>query len=365
MKKKPLVLLLVTLLLSLVACVPDKNDEPTNPDVFIEPTAIAIAPEQESIIIKEGEQITIDPILTPSNATKSALTWQSNNSKVCKVDQDGVITGVGYGKTVVIAMYGSLQATVVVRVEASERKYELIWEDNFDGNSLNMANWSYKTGTNFGNQEKQYCTEGTNNAYVRDGYLHIEAKKESYQGCNYTSARLESKDKVKICYGKVEARISVPSGAGTWPAFWMMPNDNAYGAWPTSGEIDIMEHWGREPQIVSHAVHTGNANGMGNHWSSKYNISNMENNFHTFGIEWIDNYENGLDAIIFTLDGEVKARTTQIKNGTFRDWPFDKDFYIILNLAIGGSLGGAVNDAIFNSPVIMKVDWVRMYKPVK
>ena len=362
MKKTFVKLCLFTLaVLALVGCV-NKGDEPAPSNV--EPTDIAISPEQESIILQVGDQLAIEPILTPANANKAYLTWQSNNANVCRVDQDGVITAVGFGKTVVTAMYGSLEAVVVVRVEESQRNYQLIWEDNFDGNSLNMNNWSYKTGTGFGNQEKQYCTSGTNNAYVRDGYLHIEAKKESYQGCNYTSARLESKDKVKMRYGKLEARISVPSGAGTWPAFWMMPNNNVYGNWPFSGEIDIMEHWGRESQIVSHAVHTANANGMGNHWSSKYNIAGLENNFHTFGIEWIENYQNGLDAIIFTFDGVKKATVNEKKNGTFKDWPFDQDFYIILNLAIGGSLGGNVNDAIFSSPVIMKVDWVRMYELV-
>ena len=141
--------------------------------------------------------------------------------------------------------------------------YELFYEENFDGDKLDRAVWSYETGNGndgWGNSEVEYYKE--DNAVVKDGQLHIIAKKESVGGFNYTSARIKTVNKVKFKYGIVEARISLPVVTGMWPAFWMMPNDSVYGGWPHSGEIDIMEAKGRIPNVSYYALHFSNHDGV-------------------------------------------------------------------------------------------------------
>lgn len=242
--------------------------------------------------------------------------------------------------------------------------YELVWSEEFNNTDLvlNSANWNIEVnGGGFGNQELQFCTDRRDNVRVENGNLIIEAKKEVYTSYNltrnYTSARINTKGKANTLYGKVEARISLPSGAGTWPAFWMMPEVNTYGSWPSSGEIDIMEHIGSDSTMISMAVHTKDFNGTkGNNWYKRVYPGKVENQFHVYGVEWEQ------DMMRFYLDG-VK-QTTLYRNlaGTYTTWPFDKAFYVILNLAIGGKMGGTVDDSIFNKPVKMYVDYVRIYQ---
>lgn len=246
----------------------------------------------------------------------------------------------------------------------AQTNYQLVWTEDFDGTSLNTANWNYEQGGHgWGNSELQCYTNRTENVRVKNGCLIIEAIKEPYPSASptnqYTSGRITTQNKVKTTYGKVEALISLPPGQGTWPAFWMMPNDNAYGNWPRSGEIDIMEHVGYDPTMISFATHTYYRNGTkGNNLSSKIYSNNVENNFHLYGIEWLD------DRIIFYFDGVAKATFFRNFSEDWRGWPFDKDFFIILNVAVGGKMGGTVDDNIFNSAIQMKVDYVKIYQPV-
>ncbi|TZF86005.1 glycoside hydrolase family 16 protein (plasmid) [Pedobacter sp. BS3] len=245
-----------------------------------------------------------------------------------------------------------------------EKKYELIWSDEFDGTKLDTDKWNYETGTGFGNQEKQYCTDREKNVKVEDGNLVITAYKEDYNNCSYTSARINSKKKGFLKYGKIEARISLPSGKGTWPAFWMLPE---VGYWPTYGEIDIMEHVGSDPTMISHAVHTAQKNGSnGQNWQNKQYPGVVEGEFHTYAIEWLNDYDDGDDCIIFYIDDKESTRLYQPHNiNDLAVWPFTADFYVILNLSIGGTWGGQIDDSIFNNPakpVQMKVDYVRLYQ---
>lgn len=237
--------------------------------------------------------------------------------------------------------------------------YQLVFSEDFDSTSLNLNKWNISTGY-APNQEKQYYTDGNNNIRVENGQLIITGKKENaVTDRNYTSGKITSKGKGFIKYGKVEARISVPAGRGTWPAFWMMPEFNTYGTWPRSGEIDIMEHIGSDPRMTSHAVHTYYKNGsLGNNWFNRQYKDSMENQFHVYALEW------DADMMKFYIDG-VKS-TSLYRNFTedYRGWPFDHEFYVILNLAIGGTMGGTIDDAIFNNPVELKVDYVRMYQLV-
>lgn len=239
----------------------------------------------------------------------------------------------------------------------SQTGYSLVYDDEFDGTTLDMTKWSIQVGY-AANQEKEYYTDGTNNIRVENGNLIISAKKENYVvDRNYSSGRVYSKSKGFIKYGKAEARISVPSGAGTWPAFWMMPQSSVYGTWPKSGEIDIMEHIGSNPRMTSHAVHTALKNGsIGNNWFTKVYQDSMENKFHIYSIQWDP------DQILFFIDNVQTATLYRNFTDTSTGWPFNQDFYVILNLAIGGTMGGTVDDAIFTNPVEMKVDYVRLYQ---
>ena len=198
-----------------------------------------------------------------------------------------------------------------------------------------------------------------------NGSLVIEAKKEDYQGSNYTSARINSLNKFAFTYGKIEARISLPVGKGTWPAFWMMGANINLAHWPLCGEIDILEHVGSQPTMISHATHTSEKNGSkGNNWYNRqYITAGVENSFHTYAIEWEKKYSEGDDNMSFYIDG-VKSVTIWEPhiNATMQQWPFNNDFFVIFNLAMGGTMGGTIDDAIFSNPILMKVDYVRVYQ---
>lgn len=348
-------------LLSVTAACSGNSNVPDSP---VPVAAMAISPA--SLEMKAGETQSLTIRVVPENAAVGAVLWESSNEKVATVDSKGVVTAVGYGKTSVraIDVTHSVEASSEIIVAESERFYELVWSDEFDDATLNTNKWNFETGgAGWGNQEAQYYTDRTENARIENGYLIIEAKKENYQSNSYTSARLTTKNKMYFTYGKVEARISLPSGKGTWPAFWMMPNNSEFGTWPRSGEIDIMEHEGGQPTMISHAVHTQQAS-AGRAWQSKAYYDNVENAFHTYAVEWIKEYNNGNDALIFYVDGVQTAVKNQgnYATSTFSDWPFNKDFYVILNLAMGGTWGGTIDDAIFNDKVLMKVDYVRVYR---
>lgn len=241
------------------------------------------------------------------------------------------------------------------------KEYQLVWEDEFEGSELDLTKWNYELGgRGWGNQEKQYYTDRPENLRVENGNLVIQALKENYQDHAYTSARITTKGKVAVKYGKIEARICIPPGRGTWSAFWMMPQNSEYGGWPRSGELDIMEHVGSDPRMISHAVHTQNRSG-GNSWSFRKYLDNVESNYHVYSIEWLENADDGDDCITFYIDGE-KSTTKWQAFDDYKDWPFDKEFYVILNLALGGTWGGTIDDSIFDSPVEMMVDYVRIYQ---
>lgn len=294
------------------------------------------------------------------------LTWTSSNPDVATVSEAGLVTALSAGNTFITLSNGLEAVTSRVAVEHTWGEYQLVWSDEFDGSALNTDVWNIEVnGNGGGNQEKQYYTDRLENLRVEDGNLVIEARKEAYNNREYTSARINSRDKRYFKYGKIEARIMFPAGGGTWPAFWMMGNDYRQVGWPKCGEIDIIEHVGNQPRMASFAVHTPNKNGSrGNNWSMRSYMDGLEENYHVYGIEWLEDDFNGMDRIYFTIDGERLAMTQEEAEHVDDNyyWPFNKDHFIILNLAIGGTMGGNVDDAIFASPVQMKVDWVRVWQ---
>lgn len=254
--------------------------------------------------------------------------------------------------------------TVTVRTTA-RKPYKLVWSDEFDGTSLDLDVWDYQLGGGgFGNQEKQYYTDRPENVRLEDGCLVIEARKEAYGNNSYTSGRINSKNRKAFLYGKLEARLQLAKGAGTWSAYWMMGNNYDIYRWPACGEIDIMEHVGKDPTMISHALHTSEANGTnGRNWNSRKYFDNIEEGFHTYTFVWEKDWDNGDDLLQFMVDGAVTAQRYQPHGvSDYKIWPFDKEFFLIFNLAIGGTWGGTIDDSIFNEPVQMKVDYIRVYQ---
>jgi len=245
---------------------------------------------------------------------------------------------------------------------SSAEGWQLVWSDEFDGAAINPDNWTYDIGGwGWGNGEAQYYTDRPENARVENGLLVIEARQERFEESYYTSARLLTQGRQVFQYGRIEARIKVPSGSGTWPAFWMLGDnfgreteDPNQSNWPNVGEIDIMEYVGREPDLVVGTVHGPGYAGAGG--LTKWNRQDypIADDFHTFAIEW--DYEG----IRWFYDGELYYDLSREAVGD-REWVFDQPFFIILNMALGGTLGGFISpDTEF--PLNMYVDYVRVYQ---
>ena len=252
-------------------------------------------------------------------------------------------------------------------------EYRLVWSDEFDYNGKpDSTKWGYQYGFLY-NREEQYYTDRLKNARVENGHLIIEAHRENIRNeafvspdekdwrknreyAKYTSARLLTKGKASWKYGKIEVRARLPEGVGLWPAIWMLGNNHDEAGWPACGEIDIMEHVGYEPDSIFGTVHTAAYNHTkGTEKGKKVFIKNPYTAFHVFSIEWTP------EKIDFLLDGKVYNRFENEHRGV-DEWPFDQKFYLILNVAVGGTLGGrkGIDDSIF--PRQMTVDYVRVYQ---
>ena len=231
--------------------------------------------------------------------------------------------------------------------------YQLIWEDDFSGNSLDLNNWGYQIGSGgWGNNELQTYT--TSNTTVQNGVLQIIAENPSNN--TYTSSRIRSKDLADFKYGKIEASIKLPQGQGIWPAFWMMPTDDVYGGWPSSGEIDIMEYLGHQTNTSYATCHFGNSPIDRGQLGSSYNLptGDFSDDFHLFGIEWRENN------IKWFVDGILIHEVNEPDVAPYL-WPFNERFHFILNVAVGGNWPGNP-DATTVFPQIMEVDYVRAYQ---
>lgn len=248
-----------------------------------------------------------------------------------------------------------------ITAQSKYKKKHLVWSDEFNYQGLpDTSKWFFETKGNsyeWGNNEKQhYTTKETENAIVKDGFLHIIAKKENRENKNYTSARLSTSHKYTFTYGRIDVRAKLPEGKGTWPAIWMLGQKIDHISWPECGEIDIMEHVGYDPGKLHGTVHTKAFNHViGTQVGKAIDIPNYYTDFHVYSIDWTK------EKIDFLLDGKV-YHSFQNKHLTTSEWPFDDPFYIILNLAIGGNWGGkmGIDENIF--PATMLVDYVRVYQ---
>jgi beta-glucanase (GH16 family) len=329
------------------------------------PKATNLVLSDVDVSLAEKDSILLEVSYEPKEAASETITWSSSNLKVATVSDKGLVKAISRGYALIKAQGDSLFATCEVNVTRTDLPYQLVWSEEFNGTTLDAATWNIETGGNgWGNQEKQFYTGRTDNLRIENGELIIEAKKEVYQSNNYTSARINTRDKKAFKYGKIEARISLPQGKGTWPAYWMLGSNFATARWPLCGEIDIMEHTGSQPTRIVHAVHTGDKNGSkGNNWSSYKTVADVENQFHTYAIEWEEKYNEGDDNISFFIDGVKTATIWEPHvNSTVQQWPFKQEFFVIFNIALGGTMGGTIDDNIFANPVIMKVDYLRVYQ---
>jgi beta-glucanase (GH16 family) len=243
-------------------------------------------------------------------------------------------------------------------VFAQQKRWKLAWSDEFNYTGLpNPIKWSYDTGGHgWGNHELEYYTANRlENARVEHGRLIIEARKEDWKGKNYTSARLLTRGKEDLQYGKIEVRARIPSGRGTWPAIWMLGSTTPLH-WPDDGEIDIMEHVGFHPGYIHASIHCKKYNHrLGTQKTDTVYARDFDKKFHVYSLDW--DAEN----IRIAIDGKEYFHFKNEHTG-YDAWPYDNKMFLLLNLAVGGDWGGqkGVDETIW--PRRMEVDWVRWYQ---
>lgn len=246
---------------------------------------------------------------------------------------------------------------------SEQNEWQLVWSDEFDAEELDQEKWSYQHGTGeeqgltgWGNNELQYYTDDEENVFLEDGRLHIVAHQENCEGMEYTSGRILTREKGDWKFGKIEVRAKLPQGQGIWPAIWMLPTENVYGGWPKSGEIDIMEMVGHEPETIHGTVHYGPDWPDNEYTGTPFSLDDgtFADEFHTFAIEWEE------DQIKWFVDG---SKFYSVTPDTLepRQYPFNEEFHLILNLAVGGNWPG-IPDETTEFPQSMVVDFVRVYQ---
>lgn len=242
--------------------------------------------------------------------------------------------------------------------------FRLVWSDEFDYEGKpDPKIWDYEIGAHgFGNNEQQAYVDHVDNAYVKNGMLHIAGMKKECDGKNFTSAKLTTYGKRNFQYGKFEFRAKMPAGKGTWPAIWMLPDGFREGMkWPECGEIDILEHIGRMQGRVHFSLHTKKYNHIKRTQYTTINqIDDVCDKFYTYAMIWKKN------SIEFLMDGESVAKFERGRDGmdaSEAGWPFDQPFYLMINLALGGYWGGEIDEE--SLPAELLIDYIRYYELVE
>ncbi len=264
--------------------------------------------------------------------------------------------------------------------DSQVENWNLIWNDEFSGNTLDTNKWDYNTGYyinsdpntwGWGNGELEYYTSSTKNVFVQDGNLNLKAyyepttfEQDPNRVAPYSSGKIITKDNFTFKYGRIDFRAKLPAGNGLWPALWLLPNDDSYGTWAASGEIDVMEARGRVPEATSGAIHYGgtwpNNRSMGADFVFE-DGQRFDTDFHVYSLVWEE------DSLKWYVDGKCFYKATNEQwysansNGN-KNAPFDQEFYIIMNLALGGWFDGGLNPNLEDLPATMQVDYVRVYQ---
>ena len=372
--------------LSLLACAAACGSKPDNPvsnekEISTDPASLRCGSEASTITFKVIAETSWE-----AYADDNCSSWVSSVSPAWNKENTGTVTvkvSENLARTErkgdIVIKCGATRHKVGLTQEAyvpaeSEiscpiEGYTLVWHDEFEDAAVNTGNWKFENWPwKYVNNELQYYVSGgklgnQETAYIEDGALCIKAQKANGSGKfngseditgKVISARMNSRKSWK--YGYMEASIWLPKGKGTWPAFWCMPDDQSKG-WPHCGEIDIMEEVGVVPNEVSSSVHTKSYNHTINtQKTAKRTLPGAESGFHTYAMEWTADY------IKTYVDGKLLFTFNNDGKGDDATWPFNKAFYITLNLAWGGSWGG-MNGVDENAlPTAMKVDYVRVFQ---
>lgn len=274
-----------------------------------------------------------------------------------------------------------------------KKAWKLVWGDEFEGAQIDPTKWDRDLGNGFfnyeanqwiagwGNGELQYYTRDPENAFVKEGHLHVRALKESLHGFGYSSAKLKTRKRdgsslFAMKYGKVEFRAKLPTGKGIWPAVWMLPQNEKYGGWAASGEIDILEVKGHEPNLVHGTLHFGSRWPANAQATRSYKLPNTGSiaDFHVYSLEWdpgefrwsVDGIKYSTQSFWWSSSKVEKNKGARPKaESDLNPWPapFDQPFYLIINLAVGGQFPGNP-DGTTPFPAEMLIDYVRVYERV-
>ncbi|MBC8368192.1 family 16 glycosylhydrolase [bacterium] len=276
------------------------------------------------------------------------------------------MTGMGINAwTKVIALGLLFVAALGTRAESD---MSLVWSDEFEGTSLNSADWTMDVGDGcpdlcgWGNEELEYYRP--ENVSVVDGNLILTAREEYYGGRYFTSGKVHTRDKQSFLYGRIETRAKIPTGGGMWPAFWMMPQDDAYGGWASSGEIDIMES-ANTTDFINGTIHYGGSWPANNSSSGSYSAGgvNFADDFHVYAIEWEpEQIRWYVDDLLYSTKYSWQWYSDGAPGNPLA--PFDQDFYIILNAAVGGLYTGCTYPGCISADLPQEyiIDYVRVYQ---
>jgi beta-glucanase (GH16 family) len=273
--------------------------------------------------------------------------------ELMSVTENRMVVRAVQGNNLGLAWYHIFSSTRPTQGGGDDTDYDnLVWSDEFDTDGApDPANWAYDLGrgdNGWGNGESQTYTDRAENIAVADGLLTITARRENFSGANFTSSRIKTENKFEFTFGRVDIRAKLPTGGGTWPALWMLGEDYATNTWPGCGEIDIMEHVGNQQDRLFSSLHFPGNSG-GNAATRSTEVPGISTEFHIFSAIWSP------ETIRFFVDGELYHTFTNNSN-----LPFDSDFFLIFNVAMGGNFGGDIANDFQESS--MQLDWVRVYQ---
>ncbi len=335
--------------ITFVACLAACSDDSSNafaPVSTAESSSSATAIENLSSSLDSGTK----PVIPSSDSRKDSANPSAKSSSDAPASSSAVPSS---SSQAVIPSSDSREES------RSSSSSPYLWNDEFDGDAIDTNKWSFEIGTGasgWGNNEWEYYTDRKENAYIKDGVLHIRAQKEDYKGSKYTSARMITKDKFSFTYGTVEARIALPTGKGIWPAFWMLGQNIDKVSWPACGEIDIIEAINDENIVYGthHWQYNGNHASYGNNTKDYYGTSKELDitQFHTYKMVWNEK-------LIAMYVDDFKYQEIDIEKAKDGLEAFHKPQFFILNVAVAGNWPGfEVDDTQF--PNEMLVDYIRV-----
>ncbi|MFY7963370.1 MAG: family 16 glycosylhydrolase [Chitinophagaceae bacterium] len=328
-----------------VLCLLDSCQKDSNNNNIVSPTNLTL-----TAIVAADSSGQVNFTANAANATSYEFDFGNG---ITEASISGLVTyryQIANDYTVKVIAKNAGSNTISKSIQIKVVLTKAVWSDEFDYvGAPNPNKWTYDIGNNngWGNGEKQYYTANPQNVKVENGVLKITAIKENYNGFSYTSARIKSQGKFDFKYGKVEVRAKLPVGGGTWPAIWMLGSNITSVGWPSCGEIDIMEHVGNDLNKIHGTLHyPARFGGNGN--SGTIMITNATTAFHKYSVDW------SATSIRFYVDDQL-FHTVANSNAI----PFNHDFFMILNCAMGGAFGGNIDPNFATSA--LEIDYIRVY----